>query len=81
MKTRRSKITNDVLILVKTFFEAAEFKNRPERIKDYVYWALRRGGPAYYETPIPKSCKLSLNDPDCPVGHFYPRILMTYNLH
>ncbi|KAH9013111.1 hypothetical protein EDB85DRAFT_2098465 [Lactarius pseudohatsudake] len=66
MKTRRSKIASDVLILVKTFFEGTEFRNRPERIKEHVRWALRVGGAAYYETPVPKSCTLKLNDPGCP---------------
>ncbi|KAH8977842.1 hypothetical protein EDB86DRAFT_3109076 [Lactarius hatsudake] len=51
MKTRRSKIASDVLMLVKTFFERAEFKDQPEKIKDYVHWALKAGGPAYYENP------------------------------
>ncbi|KAH9066932.1 hypothetical protein EDB83DRAFT_2519235 [Lactarius deliciosus] len=41
MKTRRSKIASDVLLLVKTFFEGTEFRNRPERIKEHVRWALR----------------------------------------
>ncbi|KAH8990664.1 hypothetical protein EDB86DRAFT_3080297 [Lactarius hatsudake] len=34
-KTRRSKIASDVLLLVKTFFEGTEFRNRPERIKEH----------------------------------------------
>ncbi|KAH8977283.1 hypothetical protein EDB86DRAFT_3092671 [Lactarius hatsudake] len=65
-KTRRSKIASDVLLLVKTFFEGTEFRNRPERIKEHVRWALRFGGGAYYETPVPKSCTLKPNDPGCP---------------
>ncbi|KAH9046380.1 hypothetical protein EDB83DRAFT_2523371 [Lactarius deliciosus] len=64
MKTRRSKVASDVLILVKTFFERAEFKDQPEKIKDYVHWALRSGGPAYYENPVPKSSKLRKDDPN-----------------
>ncbi|KAI9452657.1 hypothetical protein BJY52DRAFT_1190152 [Lactarius psammicola] len=67
MKTRRSKIASDVLTLVRMFFERAEFKNQPEKIKDYVHWALRSGGPAYYETPVPKSCTLRKDDPDYPI--------------
>ncbi|KAH9025701.1 hypothetical protein EDB83DRAFT_2656378 [Lactarius deliciosus] len=66
MKTRRSKIASDVLLLVKTFFEGTEFRNRPERIKEHVRWALRFRGGAYYETPVPKSCTLKPNDPGCP---------------
>ncbi|KAH9169308.1 hypothetical protein EDB89DRAFT_1908727 [Lactarius sanguifluus] len=64
MKTRRSKIASDVLMLVKTFFERAEFKDQPEKIKDYVHWALKAGGPAYYENPVPKSSKLRKDDPN-----------------
>ena len=84
MKTRRSKIASDVLTLVRMFFERAEFKNQPEKIKDYVHWALRSGGPAYYETPVPKSCTLRKDDPDYPVSPFltiggdcYSRVLDT----
>ncbi|KAH9066943.1 hypothetical protein EDB83DRAFT_2519259 [Lactarius deliciosus] len=66
MKTRRSKIASDVLTLVKTFFERVEFKNQPEKVKEYVHWALRAGGPAYYDIPVPKSCTLRKDDPDYP---------------
>ncbi|KAI9436717.1 hypothetical protein H4582DRAFT_1816412, partial [Lactarius indigo] len=64
MKTRRSKLASDVLLLVKTFFERAEFKDQPDKIRDYVHWALRSGGPAYYENPVPKSSKLRKDDPN-----------------
>ncbi|KAH8985195.1 hypothetical protein EDB92DRAFT_2029478 [Lactarius akahatsu] len=64
MKTRWSKVASDVLTLVKTFFERAEFKDQPEKIKDYVHWALRSGGPAYSENPVPKSSKLRKDDPN-----------------
>ncbi|KAH9029570.1 hypothetical protein EDB85DRAFT_2147190 [Lactarius pseudohatsudake] len=47
METRRSKIASDVLTLVKTFFEGAEFKNQPEKVKEYVHWALRKDHPDY----------------------------------
>ncbi|KAH9015023.1 hypothetical protein EDB84DRAFT_1635082 [Lactarius hengduanensis] len=66
MKNRRSKIASDVLTLVKTFFERVEFKNQPEKVKEYVHWALRAGGPAYYDVPVPKSCMLRKDDPDYP---------------
>ncbi|KAF8263173.1 hypothetical protein EI94DRAFT_1807615 [Lactarius quietus] len=64
MKMRRSKIASDVLQLVKTFFEGPQFENR-EDIKAYVFWALWSGGPAYYKTPILKSCRLKIDDPNC----------------
>lgn len=72
MKTRRSKIASEVLTLVKTFFERVEFKDKPEKIRDYVHWALRSGGPAYYETPVPKSSKFRKEDPDYVVSLFLP---------
>ncbi len=77
MKTRRSKIASDVLTLVKTFFERAEFKGQPEKIRDYVHWALWSGGPAYYENPVPKSSKLRRDDPNYTVSLFLPSEIIT----
>ena len=71
MKTRKSKLAIQILTLVKAFFDGAEFRNRPERIREYVVWALRTGGPAYYENPVPISCKLRTDDPSYPVSFFY----------
>ncbi|KAN0134190.1 hypothetical protein V8E53_007962 [Lactarius tabidus] len=62
--TRRLKLANEILILVKMFFDGTEFRNQPERVREYVRWALRSGGPAYYETPVPFSCKLQKDDPN-----------------
>ena len=76
MKTRRSKLASEILELVKAFFNGTEFRNRPERIKEYVLWALRSGGPAYYETPVPYSCTLQPDHPDYPVSFFYYRRFM-----
>ncbi|KAI9440159.1 hypothetical protein BJY52DRAFT_1195572 [Lactarius psammicola] len=65
MKTQRSKIASDVLSLVKTFFERAEFNGKPEKIREYVHWALCSGGPVYYKNPVPKSTsKLRKGDPN-----------------
>ncbi|KAN0132292.1 hypothetical protein V8E53_009892, partial [Lactarius tabidus] len=38
MKTRKSKIASNVLTLVKTFFDGDEYRNRPEKIREYVRW-------------------------------------------
>jgi hypothetical protein len=70
MKTQKSKIASNVLTLVKTFFDGDEYRNRPEKIQEYVCWALGPGGPAYYETPVPVSCTLTTNDPGYPVSIF-----------
>lgn len=80
MKTWRSKIAIDVLTLVKKFFDSAEFRNQPERIKEYVHWALWSGGPAYYETPVPMLCTMRKDDPNYPVSFFYHQRL-TLMLH
>ena len=66
MKTRQSKLASEILELVKAFFDGTKFRNQPERIKEYVLWALRSGGPAYYETPVPYSCTLQPDHPDYP---------------
>ena len=73
MKTRRSKIASDVLKLVQDFFEGPDFKNQPGKVKDYVHWALRGGGPAYYETPIPMLSVLKKGDPNYPVSVSHDR--------
>ncbi|KAF8264617.1 hypothetical protein EI94DRAFT_1703098 [Lactarius quietus] len=65
-KTRKSKLTSDTLGLVKTFFNGAKYRGQPEKIKEYVHWALQYGGQAYYETPIPHLCTLGKGDPSCP---------------
>jgi hypothetical protein len=69
MKTRRSKIASDVLTCVKTFFADSEFKN-PDNVKEYIHWALKNGGPAYYSTPIPMECTQRDPHPDDPVSFF-----------
>jgi hypothetical protein len=46
-------IASNVLTQVKTFFEGVEFKNQPDKVREYVHWALQHGGPVYYEKPIP----------------------------
>ncbi|KAF8263106.1 hypothetical protein EI94DRAFT_1807763 [Lactarius quietus] len=65
MRSRKSKLASDILKVVKTFFNSAEFRDRPDKVKEYVRWALAYGGPAYYETPVPKSCAFN-GDPNCP---------------
>ncbi|KAF8259891.1 hypothetical protein EI94DRAFT_1812528 [Lactarius quietus] len=66
MKTRKSKLASDTMDLVKTFFDGAKYRGQPEKIKEYVHWALQYSGPAYYETPIPHLCMLGKGDPSCP---------------
>jgi len=76
MKTRRSKIASSILTSVKAFFNGDEFRNRPEKIREYVRWALGNGGPAYFETPVPVSCTLRRDDPNYPVSSSYNRKLV-----
>ncbi|KAF8258997.1 hypothetical protein EI94DRAFT_1814165 [Lactarius quietus] len=66
MKTQRSKITSDVLVLVQLFFNEPKFRKRHKKIRDYVRWALGSGGPAYYKIPVPESCMLRKGDPGFP---------------
>jgi hypothetical protein len=46
------------------FFEKPEFANQPQKVRDYVYWALKPDGPAYYQVPTPKSCMVDRNHPN-----------------
>ncbi len=48
MKSRKSLLASGILDSIKKFFESAEFAGRPDKIREYVLWALRPGGPAYY---------------------------------
>ena len=80
MKTRRSKLASEILAHVKTFLEGAEFKNRSARVKEYVHWALRKGGPAYFESPVPASCMLEMDDANYPVGFFSPSEIHAHNI-
>src|ERR1700761_2977086 len=64
MRTRKSKLGSDVLKAVRSFFDSAEFRERPDKVKEYVRWALAYGGPAYYETPVPKSYALGNGGPN-----------------
>ena len=80
MKTRRLKLTSEILAHVKTFLEGAEFKNRSARVKEYVHWALRKGGPAYFESPVPASCMLEMDDANYPVGFFSPSEIHAHNI-
>ncbi|KAF8266370.1 hypothetical protein EI94DRAFT_1803221 [Lactarius quietus] len=65
MRSWKSKLASDILKVVKTFFDSAEFRDRPDKVKEYVRWALAYGGPAYYEMPVPKSCAFN-GDPNHP---------------
>ena len=62
MKSRKSLLASGILDSIKQFFEGAEFAGRPEKIRDYVLWALRPGGPAYYGVPTPQECRVKPND-------------------
>jgi hypothetical protein len=57
IKTRKSKIASSVLEVVQKFFDKAAFRDKPEKIRKYVHWALRPDGPVYYERPTPQECR------------------------
>ena len=62
MKSRKSLLASRILDSIKKFFEGDEFAGRPEKIHDYVLWALRPGGPAYYGVPTPQECRAKPDD-------------------
>jgi hypothetical protein len=63
IKSRKSKIGSDILDDIKRFFRGPEFAGKRDKIREYVLWALRPGGPAYYAKPTPKECKVSRKEP------------------
>jgi hypothetical protein len=62
MKSRKSLLASGILDSIKKFFESAEFAGSPNKILEYVLWALRPGGPAYYGVPTPQECRVKPND-------------------
>jgi hypothetical protein len=73
IKSRKSKIASGILDTVKTFFEQPEFVNQPERIREYVRWALQGDGPGYYRIPTPKTCTVEREHPDYIVSLIFLR--------
>jgi hypothetical protein len=55
-------LASEILENIKKFFEKPEFTNQQAAIREYVYWALRPGGPAYFSKPTPKEVKGSGKD-------------------
>ena len=64
IKTRKSKIASAVLALVQEFFDMAAFRDKPEKIREYVRWAVRPDGPAYYASPTPQDSRFSRDHPN-----------------
>ncbi|KAI0298193.1 hypothetical protein BC826DRAFT_907194 [Russula brevipes] len=63
LNSRKSKLAAEILKDVKKFFDKTEFLNQPVKIREYVRWALRGDGPAYYQLPTPQSCNVPRDDP------------------
>lgn len=68
IKSRKSKIASSVLAEIQKFFDKTVFRDKPEKIREYVRWALRPDGPAYYETPTPQECRADRTHSDYIVG-------------
>jgi len=72
MKSRKSLLASGILDSIKKFFESAEFAGGPDKIREYVLWALRPGGPAYYGIPTLQECRVKSDNLDyivCPTPH------------
>jgi len=64
MKSRKSLLASGILDSIKKFFESAEFAGRPDKIHEYILWALRPGGLAYYGIPTPQECRVKSDNPN-----------------
>lgn len=59
VKSRKSKLANDVLNLVKNHFAGSSDLRDPKDIREYVCSAIGRGGSAYYAKLKPKEAVAS----------------------
>ena len=62
MNVKKAKIASDILGDVVEFFKAPEYANRPDKIKEYAWWAVRGDGPGYHAQPTPLACKVPAKD-------------------
>ena len=65
---------------MKKFFEGPEFVGKPAKIREYVWWALRTGGPAYYAVPIPKEGMTNREHPHYIVSFLSPKLPVSVQL-
>ncbi|KAH8979320.1 hypothetical protein EDB86DRAFT_3108055 [Lactarius hatsudake] len=63
LKSKRSLIASEALKHVKKYFEGDRFKDRPEDVKNHVWWALRPDGLAYQAFPTPIDCPFDRKSP------------------
>ncbi|KAH9069690.1 hypothetical protein EDB83DRAFT_2580974 [Lactarius deliciosus] len=63
LKSKRSLIASEALKHVKKYFEGDRFKDRPEDVKNHVWWALCPDGLAYQAFPTPIDCPFNRKSP------------------
>ncbi|KAH8977056.1 hypothetical protein EDB86DRAFT_3250411 [Lactarius hatsudake] len=63
LKSKRSLIASEALKHVKKYFEGDRFKDRPEDVKNHVWWALCPDGLAYQAFPTPIDCPFDRKSP------------------
>jgi hypothetical protein len=63
MNTRKSKLASEILNAVKNHFNGAQFLDSPDAIRQYVRWALKPDGPAYYKSPTPQGSNVPRDAP------------------
>ena len=69
MNSRKSKLASGILEEVTKFFKNSEFISQPAKIREYVRWAVKGDGPAYYKNPTPQASKVARGDPDYQVRY------------
>jgi hypothetical protein len=79
IKSRKSKLASRILDDVKAFFNKNQFGNQPLKIRDYVCWALKPDGPAYYQSPTPQSNKVNRGHKDYVVSLLVAVVIFNEN--
>lgn len=71
MNVKKAKLASDILGDVIEFFKAPEYANRPDKIKEYAWWAVRGDGPGYHAQPTPLACKVPAQDEEYIVSRLF----------
>ncbi|KAI9511706.1 hypothetical protein F5148DRAFT_1280551 [Russula earlei] len=71
IKTWKFKIASSILTEIQKFFDKMMFCDKPEKICEYVCWALSPNGPAYYKMPT-QECRVDWMHSDYLPDGFLP---------
>jgi hypothetical protein len=63
LNEKRTYFGCEAIRVVRRYFDAEKYKNHPGLIARYAQWAVRKDGPAIFETPTPIDCVVDKKSP------------------